>query len=127
MAVKEISGGIMTQTDPKKLYVDANNKVSAEDQHPQLKNKSAFLQIPAELEKEVNAYINKLAKEKNVEWESDEGVKSRFQSLGCFFIISLEKIEDLMKAINNCLSLNEGDMDEIKKNLKQAMDIINGI
>jgi len=32
-----------------------------------------------------------------------------------------------MKAINNCLSLNEGDMDEIKKNLKQAMDIINGI
>jgi len=117
----------MTQTNPKKLYVDANNKISAEGQHSQLKNKSAFLQIPAELEKEVNAYVTKLAKKNNVEWKSDEGIKSPFQSTGCFFVISLEKIEDLMKAINNCLSLNEGDMDEIKKNLKQAMDIINGI
>jgi len=127
VVIKEISGGIMTQSNPKKLYVDADNKVSAEGEHPQLKNNSAFLQIPAELEKEVNAYITKLAKEKNVEWKSDEGVESPFQSIGCFFIISLEKIEDLMKSINKCLSLNEGDMDEIKKNLKQAMDIINGI
>ncbi len=117
----------MTQTNPNKLYVDANNKVSAEGEHPQLKNNSAFLQIPAELDKEVNAYVNKLAKEKKIEWTSDEGVKSRFQSQGCFFVISLERIETLMKVINTCLSLNEGDMDEIKKNLKQAMNIINGI
>ena len=117
----------MTQTDPNKLYVDANNKVSAAGEQPQPKNKSAFLHIPAELEKEVNAYINQLATEQNIEWESDEAVKSPFQSQGCFLIISLEKIEALMKAINNCLSLNEGDMDEIKKNLRQAMDIINGI
>lgn len=41
-------------------------------------------------------------------------------------VISLEKIEALMKKINNCLSLNEGDMDEIKTNLRQAMDMING-
>jgi hypothetical protein len=32
-----------------------------------------------------------------------------------------------MKRINNCFSLNEGDMDEIKKNLKQALNIINGM
>lgn len=117
----------MTQTDPNKLYVDANNKVNVVGEQAQPKNKSAFLLIPAALEKEVNTYINKLAKEKNIEWESDEGVKSIFQSQGCFFVISLEKIEALMKAINNCLSLNEGDMDEIKKNIGQAMDIINGI
>ena len=92
-----------------------------------MKNNSAFLQLPTELEKDVNAYINKLAKKKNVEWKSDEGVKSLYQSQGCFLVIPLEKIEALMKAINNCLSLNEGEMDEIKKNLKQAMDIINGI
>ena len=117
----------MTQTNPNKLHVDANKKVSAEGEHPKLKNNSAFLQIPTALEKEVNAYINKLAKKKNIEWKSDEGLKSLFQSQGCFLVISLEKIEALMKAINNCLSLNEGDMDEIKKNLNQAMDIINGI
>jgi hypothetical protein len=127
VAAKEASGGIMTETNPNKLYVDANNKVIAECEHPQPKNNSAFVHLPTELEKEVNAYINKLAKKKNIEWESDEGVKSLFQSQGCFLVISLEKIEALMKAINNCLSLNEGDLDEIKKNLKQAMDIINGI
>ena len=77
----------------------------------------------------MNAYINQLAKEKNIEWESDteEGKKSLFESQGCFFVISLEKIEALMKKINTCLALNEDDMDEIKTNLKQAMDIINGI
>ncbi len=117
----------MTQTDPNKLYVDANNKVSPVGGHPQPKNKAAFLQIPAALEKEVNTYINKLAKEKNIEWESDDGVKSTFQSHGCFLVISLEKIEALMKEINNCLSLNDADMDEIKKNLRQAMNIINGM
>jgi hypothetical protein len=117
----------MTQTNSNRLYVDANNKISAEGEDPQLKNNSAFLQLPAELEKEVNAYVNKLAKEQNIEWKNDKGEDSLFQSQGCFFVIALEKIEALMKAINNCLSLNEGDMDEIKKNLKQAMDIINGI
>jgi hypothetical protein len=119
----------MTQTDPNKLYVDANNKISAEGEQPKPKNASAFLMLPVELEKEVNAYVNKLAEERNIEWESEQedGVKSVFQSQGCFFVISLERIEALMKAINNCFSLNEGDMDEIKKNLKQAMNIINGI
>ncbi len=117
----------MTQTDPNKLYVDANNKIHSEGEQPTLKNDSTFLQIPAQLEKEVNAYVNKLAKEKNIEWKNDEGVKSLFQSHGCFFIISLEKVEAIMKAINNCLSLNDGDMDKIKDNLAQAMNIINGI
>lgn len=118
----------MTQPDPNKLYVDANNKVSAEGEHTRPKNAAAFLQIPAALEAEVNAYVNNLAKEKNIEWESDaDGEKSIFQSQGCFLVISLEKIEALMKAINNCFSLNEGDMDEIKKNLRQAMDLINGM
>lgn len=118
----------MTQSDPNRLYVDANNKVSAAGEQPRPKNFSAFLQIPAALEEEVNAYINKLAKEKNIEWENDEnGEKSVFQSQGCFLVISLEKIEALMKAINTCFSLNEGDMEEIKKNLRQAMNIINGM
>jgi len=119
----------MTQTDPNKLYVDANNKINAQGDLPEPKNASAFIQLPAALEKEVNAYINKLATEKNIQWESENaaGVKSVFQSQGCFFVISLEKIEALMKTINTCLALNEGDMDEIKKNLGQAMDIINGI
>ncbi|MCG8551404.1 MAG: hypothetical protein MI799_13460 [Desulfobacterales bacterium] len=127
MAVKKTSGGRMTQTDPNKLYVDADNNISAEGEQPKLKNNAAFLQIPAELEKEVNAYVNKLAREKNIQWKSDDDVKSLFQSQGCFFVIALERIEALMNAINNCLSLDEGDMDEMKKNLKQAMDIINSI
>lgn len=119
----------MTQSDPNKMYVDANNKVNTVGEQPQPKHASAFLQIPLALEKQVNAYVNKLAEQKGIEWESEQegGVKSIFQSQGCFFIISLEKIEALMKAINNSLSLNEGDMEEIKKNLGQAMDIINGI
>ncbi|NWH05564.1 hypothetical protein [Desulfobacter latus] len=117
----------MTQTDPNKLYIDADNNISAGGEQPKLKNNATFLQLPAELEKEMNAYLNKLAKEKNIEWENDQGAKSVFQSQGCFFVISLEKIEALMKLINSCLSLNEGDMDEIKKNLNKSMDIINGI
>ena len=43
-----------------------------------VKNNSAFVHLPAELEKEVNAYINKLAKKKNIGWESDEGSKISF-------------------------------------------------
>jgi hypothetical protein len=118
----------MTQHDPNILYVDADNKMSAANEQPRPKNASAFLQIPSALEKEVNTYVNKLAKEKNIEWESEQdGEKSVFQSQGCFLVISLEKIEAVMKAINNCFSLNEGDLDEIKKNLRQAMNIINGM
>ncbi|WP_020587796.1 hypothetical protein [Desulfobacter curvatus] len=118
----------MTQSDPNKLYIDADNRVSAAGEQPRPKNAAAFLQIPAALEDEVNAYVNNLAKEKNIEWEDEEGGdKSLFQSQGCFLVISLEKIEAVMNAINNCFSLNEGDMDEIKKNLRQAMNIINGM
>lgn len=119
----------MSQDDPNKLYVGADNKVNAADEQPKPKNASAFLHLPVELEKEVNAYINQLAKERNIEWESEaeDGKKSIFESQGCFFVISLERIEDLMKKINTCLALKEDDMDEIKKNLNQAMDIINGI
>ncbi|EIM63929.1 hypothetical protein [Desulfobacter postgatei] len=118
----------MTQHDPNILYVDADNKMSAASEQPRPKNASAFLQIPSALEEEVNTYVNNLAKEKNIEWENEQdGEKSVFQSQGCFLVISLEKIEAVMKAINNCFSLNEGDLDEIKKNLRQAMNIINGM
>lgn len=118
----------MTQPDQNKLYIDADNKISAAGEQPRPKNDSAFLMIPAALEEEVNTYVNNLAKEKNIEWENEEnGEKSVFQSQGCFLVISLEKIEAVMKAINNCFSLNEGDLDEIKKNLRQALNIINGM
>lgn len=117
----------MTQGDSNKLYIDADNNMSGAGEPPKLKNDLAFLQIPAELEKEVNAYVNQLAKERNIQRKSDGEATALFQSQGCFFIIALERVEALMNAINNCLSLNEGDMDEIKKNLRQAMDIINGI
>ena len=113
----------MTQSDPNKLYIDADNKISAEGEAPRPKNAAAFLQVPAALEEEVNAYVNNLAKEKNIEWENEQtGDKSVFQSHGCFLVISLEKIEAVMNAVNACLSLNEGDMDEIKKNLRQGAE-----
>nr|WP_321400448.1 hypothetical protein [uncultured Desulfobacter sp.] len=118
---------MMTQDDSNKLYIDADNNMRGAGEPPKLKNDSAFLQIPAELEKEVNAYVNKLAKERNIQRKSDAEATALFQSQGCFFVIALERVEALMNAINNCLSLNEGDMDEIRKNLNQAMDIINGI
>lgn len=119
----------MNQTNPNNLYVDADNNISAQGEQPKPKNRAAFLQLPAELEKDVNAYVNKLAKDRNIEWKSEveDGKKDLFQSQGCFLVISLEKIEAVMKEINKCLSLNESDMDEIKKNLKHALDIINGM
>lgn len=118
----------MTQSDPNKLYVDADNNITAQGEQPKPKNNAAFLQLPAALENEVNAYVNKLATERNIEWENEvTGEKSVFQSQGCFLVISLEKIEAVMKAINTCLSLNESDMDDIKKNLRHALDIINGM
>lgn len=84
----------MTQSDPNRLYVDADNNIKPVGERPKPKNNSAFLQLPAALEKEVNAYVNKLAKERNIEWENEEnGDKSIFRSQGCFWLFPLKRLK----------------------------------
>lgn len=93
---------------------------------PELDTSIAFLQVPTKIKDQVETFIAEIADETDVEKMSAEDTFSPFQSTGCFFVISLEKIEQIHEILRKALDPTVDDIDTIRAEVQNALSALQG-
>lgn len=86
----------------------------------------AFLQIPTRIKDRVKALVDEMANEEEAAKLSEGGDSSPFQSSGCFFVISLEKIEQMHNMLRQALDPNVDDIDRIRAHVNDVLTALQG-
>lgn len=86
----------------------------------------AFLQVPTKIKDRVTAFINDISDAEDRKKLSSEDTTSPFQSNGCFFVVSLEKIENIHAILKKALDPNEDNIDKIRAEVSRALTALQG-
>ena len=86
----------------------------------------AFLQIPTKIKDRVKSFIEEIADEEDMNRISSGDNFSPFQSNGCFFVISLDQIEQIHSLLRNALDPSEDDIDKMRANVQKALSALQG-
>ncbi len=86
----------------------------------------AFLQVPTKIKDRVAAFIEEIADKEDTEKLSTGNATSPFQSNGCFFVISLDQIEQIHGYLKKALDPNEDDINEIRAEVQKALAALQG-
>ena len=71
--------------------------------------KTAFIQVPIELKNKVERYISEISDDEPGEQKGEDDAFTSLPDQGCFLVISLEKIEGIIKSLEQCLKLETSD------------------
>ena len=86
---------------------------------------TTFLQIPVEIKDDVLAYVKKISEENEVlKGKSEESTP--FAQQGCFFVIALEKIEDMIRALETSLFYGDREVDKIRADVRKVINMLQG-
>lgn len=89
------------------------------------KPEKAFLQVPTEIRDQVEAYILELTKHKNIRLADNQDIPIDITSQGCFLVISLEKIEQIIGGLQSCLSTEpDKGAENIKKQIRETLTLL---
>ncbi len=92
------------------------------------KRQTAFIQVPLEFKEKVETYIKSISIKESNNWKAEGNMIDSLHSQGCFLVISLEKIEEVINGLENCLSLEVDDGgDVIKAKIKKLITLLNSI
>ncbi len=100
-----------------------------EIQHPDDVNKdkpkTAFIQVPFELKDQVQAYMEQLTAASRTEFVvSDQSIEA-LPAQGCFLVISLDKIEEIINGLKSCLTMEPGnEARNIKSEIKRVLTML---
>ncbi|MFH2131122.1 MAG: hypothetical protein ABIK68_12180, partial [bacterium] len=61
----------------------------------------AFIQVPVKIKDKVEEYINSIAEIADSKKLASRNAMEPFQSQGCFFVISLERVEEIIGYLRN--------------------------
>ena len=97
-----------------------------EKQHPDSndkeKAKTAFIQVPYELKDQVQAYMEQLCLDGGTEFAVSNDNIDILPSHGCFLVISLDKIEEIIKSLKGCLTMAPGnEANNIKSEINRVL------
>ena len=84
---------------------------------------TTFLQIPVEIKDDVTTYVKELC-EKNAKLAGTPTEASPFAEQGCFFIISLEKIEDMIRALETSLFYGDREVDKMRVEIRKVITML---
>jgi len=87
----------------------------------------AFVQVPARIKDRVRKFIDENADEAEKTKMAAGADPTPFQRSGCFFVISLEQIEDIHGMLKKALDPNRADPDEIRDFARQALVALQGL
>lgn len=82
------------------------------------KNKTAFLQVPVAFKDQVQAYLEELIVASGTEIAISNDSIDSLPTYGCFLVISLDKIETIIKGLKECLSM---EPDKAARNIKSEI------
>ena len=109
-----------------KLKESANEHISISNPDAQFDPNVTFLQIPVQIKDRVLDYIAELVKE---DAELEKTLKkdtSPYERSGCFFVVSLETIEEIMDCLNQALKTDSNQPQLIKNDIQRALNLLNG-
>lgn len=86
----------------------------------------AFVQVPARIKDRVRTFIDDNANEDEKAKMAIGNDPAPFQNSGCFFVISLEKIEKIHGMLRNALDYKLEDPDKIRDFVNQALTALQG-
>jgi hypothetical protein len=89
------------------------------------KAKTAFIQVPYELKEQVQVYMEQLCFEAGADFKvSNDNIES-LPTHGCFLVISLDKIEAVIKGLKSCLTMAPGnDARNIKSEINRVLAML---
>ena len=95
------------------------------DNNEKEKNKTAFIQVPYELKEQVQAYMEQLCLDAGTDFEVNNDNIDALPSHGCFLVISLDKIEEIIKSLKSCLTMAPGnDANNIKSEINRVLTML---
>ncbi len=101
-------------------------KILTNIQESENKIKTAFLQIPLKIKDQVQAYISELIGDADENTFDNNTPLSDLPSQGCFLVISLDKIEEIIGHLQSGLSLSPDDnANNIKDHIRKVLNILN--
>ncbi len=109
-------------------------KIEEKDQHTVQKRgsnsefnpKVAFLQVPVKIKDQVKDFIDSLVDESGAEKPELQDTLAPFQSQGCFFVIALERIDEINGYLKKALDPQENDIDVIRAEIQKALIALQG-
>ncbi len=98
---------------------------SLPDQADKNKIDTAFLQVPAEFKDQVQAYVKELIEtSQSTIGISDESIQA-LSSQGCFLVISLDKIEEIINELKSCLTMEpDNGARNIKTGIQRTLKLL---
>ncbi len=109
-------------------------KNDEKDRHEIMKNSPdsefdptiAFIQVPVKIKNQVEKFISSLLDEMDAENLSSLGTIAPFESQGCFFVVSLERIEEITGFLEKATNPNEDNIEIIRSEIKKALTALQG-
>lgn len=95
---------------------------------PESENKidMAFIQVPVEIKEDVQKYVDQLASSLETKKSDDGNPIDSLPAQGCFLVISLEKIEAIIKVLQDCSkALPDEGMQDIKTQINETLSMLN--
>jgi len=86
---------------------------------------TTFLQIPVKIKEEVLAYVKKICSENEIS-EDTLNKPSPFAEQGCFFVIALEKIEDMIRALETSLFYGDREVEKMRAEVRKVINMLHG-
>ncbi len=86
----------------------------------------AFIQVPVKIKDQVEKFIISLSDDEDAEMLSSTGTIAPFESQGCFFVVSLERIEEINGFLGKAINPKENDIEIIRSEIKKALTALQG-
>lgn len=101
------------------------NQTEHPDANDKNKSKTAFIQVPYELKDQVQAYMEQLCLDEGTEFKVNNDNIDGLPSHGCFLVISLDKIEEIIKSLKSCLTMDPGnEARHIKSEINRVLTML---
>ncbi len=101
------------------------NKIQLEQQGEN-KTKTAFLNVPIEIKDQVQAHIKELTASSKTDINTGNESIETLPDQGCFLVISLDKIEEIINELKNCLSMEpDQGARNIKSGIQRTLKLLN--
>ncbi len=103
----------------------AKSTIQHPDNSDQDKAKTAFIQVPYDLKDQVQAYMKQLCLDEGAEFKVSNDNIDGLPSHGCFLVISLDKVEEIIKSLKSCLTMAPGnEAGNIKSEINRVLTML---
>lgn len=96
------------------------------DAEPKKKKlETAFIQVPVGIKEDVEQYIQDLMAQSDGDLQISDDNINELSSQGCFLVISLEKIEEILNNLKECIMMTpDNGAENIKSILRRTQNLL---